>query len=115
MWQRSHRTQGSFDEGDFSPALTLIGHLCAVLTSRHSHPLRRSLARTWPQPGWGSAGVLALLCSGVAWASLPRVVPMPLDQTHQWQALGVSPLSRGGVSGMAIAPNDAVETVAFVP
>jgi murein DD-endopeptidase MepM/ murein hydrolase activator NlpD len=86
------------------------------LTSRqHSHPLRRSIARRWPAPGWKSAGALALLCSGVAWASLPRVVAMPLDQQRQWQALGVAPLSSGGISGMPMAPTAAVEAVDFVP
>src|SRR5436305_10104026 len=86
------------------------------MTSRqHSHPLRRSIARSWPTPGWKSAGVLAILCSGVAWASLPRVVAMPLDQQRQWQALGVAPLSSGGVSGMPMAPTEAVEAVDFVP
>jgi hypothetical protein len=88
----------------------------AVLTSRqHSHPLRRSIARSWPAPGWKSAGMLALLCSGVAWASLPRVAALPLDQQQQWQALGVAPLSSGGVSGMPMAPADTVVTVDFVP
>jgi len=73
------------------------------------------MARTWPRPGWKSAGVLALLCSGVAWASLPRVVILPVDEQRQWQALGVAPLSSGGVSGMPMAPSDAVEPVDFVP
>ena len=59
--------------------------------------------------------MLALLCSGVAWASLPRPVQMPLDQQRQWQALGVAPLSGGGVSGMPMAPTQAAETVDFVP
>ena len=59
--------------------------------------------------------MLAILCSGVAWASLPRVVAMPLDQQRQWQALGVAPLSSGGVSGMPMAPTEAVEVVDFVP
>src|SRR3954451_6784481 len=119
MWQRSRRTQGSFDERIRS-VLTLIRQDGAVLTSRtHAHPLRRSLHRTWPTLplplGWKSAGVLAILCSGVAWASLPRVVAMPLDQQRQWQALGVAPLSSGGVSGMPMAPTEAVEAVDFVP
>src|SRR5256885_2874408 len=65
--------------------------------------------------GWKSAGVLALLCSGVAWASLPRPVAMPLDQQRQWQSLGVAPLSGGGISGMPMAPTDAVGPVDFVP
>ena len=59
--------------------------------------------------------MLALLCSGVAWASLPRLAAMPLDQQRQWQALGVAPLSNGGTSGMPMAPTDAVATVDFVP
>jgi len=87
-----------------------------VFTARPpAHPLRRSLDHGWPRPGWKSAGVLALLCSGVAWASLPHVVTMPLDQQRQWQALGVAPLSNGGVSGMPMAPTEAVASVAFVP
>jgi murein DD-endopeptidase MepM/ murein hydrolase activator NlpD len=61
------------------------------------------------------AGALALLCSGVAWASLPRPSAMPIDQQRQWQALGVAPLSSGGGSGMAMAPTQAVEAVNFVP
>ena len=59
--------------------------------------------------------MLALLCSGVAWASLPRVATLPLDQQRQWQALGVAPLSNGGVSGMPMAPTDTVVAVDFVP
>src|SRR4029079_15765811 len=81
----------------------------------HAHPLRRSMARTWPRPGWKSAGVLALLCSGVAWGSLPRLVIPPVGAHRQWRALGVAPLSTGGVSGMPMAPSDAVEPVDFVP
>src|SRR3954471_645361 len=89
----------------------------AVLTSRsHAHPLRRSLDRAWPKPGWKSAGVLALLCSTVAWASFPRVkAAAPLGEQREWRALGVPPLSRGGLSGMPMAPTEAVEEVDFVP
>jgi len=104
-----------FDEW-IRPVLTLFSDHRAVFTARtHAHPLRRSIARRWPTPGWKSAGVLALLCSGVAWASLPRVVAMPVDQQTQWHALGVAPLSNGGESGMAMAPTDAVANVDFVP
>ena len=85
----------------------------------NAHPLRRTLPRGLlgfgPKPGWKSAGVLAMLCSGVAWASLPRLVPAPMDQQRQWQALGVAPLTGGGVTGMPMAPTDAVEAVDFVP
>ena len=48
----------------------------------------RALAPALPRPGWKSAGALALLCSGVAWASLPRVTDVPTDEQQQWQALG---------------------------
>jgi len=111
MWQRFGEAQGSF-----RPVLTLFSHHGRVLTARtHAHPLRRSLDRGWPAPGWKSAGALALLCSGVAWASLPRVATMPVGQQQQWQALGVAPLSNGGVSGMPMAPTEAVEAADFVP
>ena len=59
--------------------------------------------------------MLALLCSGVAWASLPRPEALSLDQQRQWQALGVAPLSSGGPTGMPMAPTASVEAVDFVP
>jgi murein DD-endopeptidase MepM/ murein hydrolase activator NlpD len=78
---------------------------------------RRSTGRAiaLPKPGWTTAGVLALLCSGVAWASLPRVTGMPTDEQRQWQALGIAPLSSGGATGMRMAETEAAEPVAFVP
>src|SRR5437764_10398685 len=85
------------------------------MSRTHAHPLRRSLVQAWPRPGWKSAGVLALLCSGVAWASFPRPVYAPLDAQQQWQALGVAPLSGGAVSGMPMAPTEAVAAVDVVP
>jgi len=85
------------------------------LTSQsHAHPLRRSLAHAWPTPGWKSAGTLALLCSTVAWASFPRVAASA-DDERQWQALGIAPLSSGGVTGMAMAPTDAAEPIDYAP
>jgi Peptidase family M23 len=60
-------------------------------------------------------GVLALLCSTVAWASLPRVDLSTPDEQRQWQALGVAPLSGGSATGMALAPTEAVQAVDFVP
>jgi murein DD-endopeptidase MepM/ murein hydrolase activator NlpD len=86
------------------------------LTSRaHAHPLRHSLDHAWPKPGWKSAGVLALLCSTVAWASFPRPSQLPAGEQQQWQALGVSPLASGGASGMAMAPTPAAAPADFVP
>jgi murein DD-endopeptidase MepM/ murein hydrolase activator NlpD len=37
-----------------------------------------------------------------------------MDDQRQWQALGVTPLSGGGVTGMAMAPTDAVQPVGLV-
>ena len=75
----------------------------------------RSLPLAFAYANWKGAGVFALLCSGVAWASFPRVVPPPIDEQPQWQALGLAPLTRGGITGMPMAPTDAVEPVDFVP
>jgi len=77
--------------------------------------MRRSLAHAWPRPGWKSAGALAVLCSTVAWASLPRAADLPTDEQRQWQALGLAPLSSGGASGMAMAPTEAAEPIEFAP
>src|SRR5215218_5479741 len=85
------------------------------MQSSHIHPVRRALSRSFPRPGWKSAGVLALLCSGVAWASLPHVGSAPGEDQRQWQALGIAPLSSGGATGMRMAATDAVEPVDFVP
>jgi murein DD-endopeptidase MepM/ murein hydrolase activator NlpD len=79
------------------------------------HPLRRALAPSWPRPGWKSAGMLALLCSGVGWASLPRPAGISTDQQRQWQALAIAPLSNGGVTGMQMAASDAAEPIEFAP
>jgi murein DD-endopeptidase MepM/ murein hydrolase activator NlpD len=87
-----------------------------MLTSRnHAHPLRRSLAPAWPKPGWKTAGALAVLCSTVAWASLPRPVAISGDEQRQWQSLGVAPLSSGGATGMPMAPTDAAQAIAYAP
>ena len=56
-----------------------------------------------PRPGWKSAGVLALLCSGVAWASLPHIGAGVNEDQRQWQAIGIAPLSSGGATGMQMA------------
>jgi murein DD-endopeptidase MepM/ murein hydrolase activator NlpD len=74
----------------------------------------RSLPLALARPNWKTAGAFALLCSGVAWASFPRPVEIAPDQQHQWQALGLAPLTSGGVTGMPMAPTGAVEDVGFV-
>ena len=80
-----------------------------------AHPLRRALAPAWPKPGWKAAGLLAVLCSGVAWASLPRPAVISSDDQRQWQALAIAPLSRGGTTGMPMAATDAAESIEFAP
>ncbi len=66
-------------------------------------------------PGWRSAGVAALLCSGVAWASLPRPAEIRTDEQRQWHALAITPLSDGGSTGLRMAPTVSVEPLEFVP
>jgi len=85
------------------------------MQTSYAHPMRRALAPSWPRPGWKSAGVLALLCSGVAWASIPRVIDLPRDEQRQWRALGIAPLSSGGVTGMPMAATDTAEPIEFAP
>src|SRR4051794_22934806 len=90
-----------------------------VRTSR-AHPRRPGLPPGWPrvlfQAGGGKgAGALALLGSGVAWASLPRVADVSTDGQRQWHALGIAPLSNGGMTGMAMAPTGAAEPIEFAP
>ena len=65
--------------------------------------------------GWKSAGLAALLCSGVAWASLPRPAAIDTDDLRQWNALALGPMSGGSATGMPMAPTAAVQAVDFVP
>src|SRR3954464_10686904 len=74
-----------------------------------------SLSRTLLSLGWKSAGAMALVCSGVAWASLPRPAEISNDQQLQWRALGVKPLADGGAAGMQMVATDAVKAVDYVP
>jgi murein DD-endopeptidase MepM/ murein hydrolase activator NlpD len=75
----------------------------------------RALAPALTRPGWASAALVALLCSGVAWASLPKVTDVPRDDQTQWQSLAIAPLSDGGTTGMRMVATDAAEPVEFVP
>ena len=61
------------------------------------------------------AGLLALLCSGVAWASLPSAGASPGEDLRQWQALGIAPLASGGATGIRMAATEAVQPADFVP
>lgn len=64
---------------------------------------------------WGQAGVLALLCSGVAMASLPRASHAASDEDLQWKALAIAPLSAGGRTGMRMIATHQVEPILFAP
>jgi len=75
----------------------------------------RRRAPLLPRVGWKSAGVLALLCSGVAMASLPKPREMRSDEQRQWQALAIAPLANGGDTGMRMAPAEAAEPIEFAP
>src|SRR5512146_125533 len=102
MWQRFRRAQGSVRRL-FKRVLTSLQQTGAVLMPvDHAATFgRRAQVRSLPRfslsfRSWKSAGALALLCSGVAWASLPRIGSMPNEDQRQWQALGIAPLSSGG-------------------
>src|SRR3954453_5501652 len=75
----------------------------------------RALLPALPRVGWKTAGVLAVLCSGVAMASLPKPKEIRADEQRQWQALAIAPLSDGGGTGMQIVPTDAAEPIEFAP
>ena len=68
-----------------------------------------------PRVGWKTLGALAVLCSGVAMASLPKPHEMRSDEQRQWQALAIAPLDSGGDTGMRMAPSDAAEPIEFAP
>jgi len=90
------------------------------MQSSHAHPVRRALApalprAAWRLGGWRSAGALALLCSTVAWAALPRLSDIRADQQREWQALAIAPLASGGSTGMRMTATVAAEPVEFVP
>jgi murein DD-endopeptidase MepM/ murein hydrolase activator NlpD len=59
--------------------------------------------------------VLALLCSTVAWSSLPQPLAAGGDELREWRALGVAPLASGGATGIAMAPTAAAEPIEFAP
>ena len=75
----------------------------------------RSRAIALPQLRWEWVGLLAVLCSGVGWASLPGTKDIRADDQVQWQALGVAPLASGGRTGLRMDATEAVEPIAAVP
>jgi murein DD-endopeptidase MepM/ murein hydrolase activator NlpD len=84
-----------------------------------THPFRagRSAGAEARQPlvQWRQAGVLALLCSGVAVAALPRASEAASDEPLQWKALSIAPLSAGGRTGMQMIATQQVEPIDFAP
>lgn len=74
-----------------------------------AHATRPALARGW------HAIALALLCSGVAVAALPRAAAPAGPQDHQWQALAIAPLSAGGDTGLRLTATDSVEPIDVAP
>ncbi len=72
-------------------------------------------ARRLPALGWQTAGALAVLCSGVAMASLPKPQDLRADEQVQWQALSIAPLSNGGATGLRMTATEAVEPIEFAP
>jgi murein DD-endopeptidase MepM/ murein hydrolase activator NlpD len=86
--------------------------------NRSTHPLRAiSPAPDAVRPSrraglW--AGLGALLCSGVAVAAMPSRTASISDDS-QWHALGISPLARGGQTGLRMEASAAVEPIAVAP
>ena len=64
---------------------------------------------------WRQAGALALLCSGVAMAALPRADATAGAEAMEWHALGIAPLSVGGRTGLRQVATEAVEPIEFAP
>jgi murein DD-endopeptidase MepM/ murein hydrolase activator NlpD len=91
----------------------------ALLANTHPFLAGRSVTPAL-QPGfapvpWRQAGVLALLCSGVAMAALPRADAAATAEQLQWHALSIAPLSVGGRTGMRQVATEAVEPIEFAP
>src|SRR4051794_4687913 len=76
---------------------------------------KRAFSQLMPSVGWKTAGALALLCSGVGMAALPKPHELRSDEQRQWQALAIAPLSNGGDTGMRMAPAEAAEPIEFAP
>ena len=114
MWQRFEKAQGLKPIERFKSALTANCDTSGVFRQPlHAHPLRQALAPAAFRPGWRSAGVLALLCSTVAWASLPSLDGVHGGEQRQWQALAIAPLSSGGTTlalAAAVTSGDASDT-----
>jgi len=86
----------------------------------NTHPFRtgKAIAAELPRGPlvqWRQAGLLAVLCSGVALAALPRASHAATDEDNQWKALSIAPLSAGGRTGMRMVASQKVEPIDFAP
>jgi len=86
-----------------------------------ARPLQRSFGQArrhaatrarWPM-ALGAA--VAVLTSGVAWASLASATSSVRDGDRQWRALALQPLADGGRTGLRMAPGATAEFTDFVP
>ena len=87
----------------------------------NAHPIRAAFGRAVPagpertRPQWAGVGLTALVLSGAALASIPTLPSFAPNSEHQWQALGIAPLSRGGSTGLRMIATDAVEAIDVAP
>ncbi len=87
----------------------------AAAFGRRGKSRSRGVAIPLPHAKWAIAGAAALLCSGVAWASLPKQPEIRADEQEQWQALAIAPLSSGGRTGMRMDSTADVQPIDVVP
>jgi murein DD-endopeptidase MepM/ murein hydrolase activator NlpD len=64
---------------------------------------------------WPQAGLLALLCSGVAMAAMPRAAEPGADEELQWKALSIAPLASGSRTGMRMIATQQAAPIEFAP
>ena len=95
--------------GPLGAHLDNVHPMRAAISGAHEARPALALARGW------RGGVLALLCGGVAVAALPRAPALASPQEHQWQALGIAPLSAGSETGLRLNATEAVEPIEFAP
>ena len=91
---------------------TGLAHTHPFLTGRAITAASRPSLSAMP---WRQAGVLALLCSGVAMAALPRAGATAGAEAMEWHALSIAPLSVGGRTGLRQVATEAVEPIEFAP
>lgn len=87
----------------------------------YSHPIRIRAGGTAVQRPeqsrvpWRLIGLAAVVTSGAALAALPKPPSFPSDEQRQWHALGIAPLSAGGVTGLRMEASEAVRPIEIAP